>query len=148
VTIISDTASVPVATNQTSQQLLMRLQESIDPMPYRPLGKIGEITCNRDSLEARLTPNPTGGMPSLLQRLTSLGVSNKPAWLSGQPSPLSDLQTPTHPLHHLIFGRASDASSERLRTPARAAPMRSQSLVGRLDHDAAKNQVANVSLLS
>ena len=84
-----------------------------------------------------------------MKRLPPLGSMPPPAWLSGQPSPLSDLQTPSNPLQRLNFGQArSESSSEMtVRTPTHLHPARSLRFIGKLEHSAAKNQ-ANVSFSS
>lgn len=137
---------------QTSEELLMRLQETIDPEPYNPVesrhlfGKVEKENGHYwHGSSARLTPNPSTSVGNIFQRFPSLGSFNRPAWLSGQPSPLSDLPTPKNmnPFQRLGLGQAqSDASSERsssLRTPRNAHMVRNMSFIGRLDYEAAKN---------
>lgn len=105
----------------------MRLQRSIDPEPYNPVDS--RMFCESVSKPA-VTPRPEATtLASLLRRVPSLGSMHRVGWLSGQPSPLSDLQTPINPFKRVFLGMAaSDASSERseqLRTPQRLMPMRS-----------------------
>lgn len=134
------TQMIPPTTAETSEEILMQLQETIDPEPLNPT----EFTCFFDPSK------PSAGKSNLPQsdsnqklntgaifpRLLALGSLHsslygslpRPEWLSGQPSPLSDLQTPSQQLQRVVFGLAqsepSSELSEQVQTPRSLVNMR------------------------
>jgi hypothetical protein len=69
----------------------MKLQLGVDPEPYIPAGKKGLFDTLKPAgkqVTSRLDANP---YDSVLRRVPSLGGMHRVGWLSGQPSPLSDL---------------------------------------------------------
>jgi hypothetical protein len=80
---ITQLVSVPRA--QTSEELLIKLQQSIDPEPLNPTELRGfyEPARHRGHTPSGRTEAQLCGPASLFKRFPSLGSLSKPAWLSG-----------------------------------------------------------------